>query len=331
MTVERPRRVVVVGYPAAELLDIACVTTALQLANWLHGKPVYQVCLASPGGRPIHTSSGITVSPQATLERVTGPLDTLIVSGGIGYVDALDDRRLVGHVRRLAHESRRVASVCTGSGVLAAAGLLDGRAAATHWDHAEFLARRFPRVRFHGDRIYVADGCVLTSAGVTAALDLTLSLIEDDVGAELAHQVSRQLVTLLRRPGDHPQLSLLNAQPAPARSVVAGAVEHVIGHLAGDLSTGALATRAGVSVRHLTRLFQAELGVTPSRFVRHTRAEAAARLLASTDLTMDAIAVRCGFGTTEALRTSFKARYAVSPSHYRLAQSAAPLLVEAAG
>jgi transcriptional regulator GlxA family with amidase domain len=171
----------------------------------------------------------------------------------------------------------------------------------------------------------------VTSAGVTAALDLTLALIEDDVDAELAHLVSRQLVTLLRRPGDHPQLSLLNALPARAHSVVAGTVEHVIGRLAGDLSTGALAARAGVSVRHLTRLFQSELGVTPSRFVRTTRAEAAARLLAGTDLTMDTIAVRCGFGTTEALRTAFKARYAVSPSHYRLAQSAAPLLVEVAG
>ncbi len=197
-----PRRVLVVAYHAAELLDISCITSAFTVANFLSGKELYRVSLASPGGRRIHTASGLVLEAQERLERATGPLDTLVVSGGIGYVQAMGDRRLVAHVRRLAGESRRVAAVCTGSGILAAAGLLDGRRAATHWDHAELLSARFPAVTFDGDPIFITDGAYCTSAGVTAALDLTLSFIETDAGADLARQVARQLVTYLQRPGD---------------------------------------------------------------------------------------------------------------------------------
>lgn len=310
-----------VGYHAAELLDIACVTSALELANYLHGEAVYRVSVASPGGAPIHTSSGLTLQAKESLERAAGPLDTLLVSGGIGYVDAMDDRRVVAHVRRLSRESRRVASVCTGAGILAAAGLLDGRRAATHWDHASFLAARFPDVQFDGDPIYVLDGPVATSAGVTAALDLTLSFIEDDIGADLARQVSRQLVTYLQRPGNQAQMSMFITPPAAHHSLVRDAIEHVSGHLADDLSAAVLAARAGVSERHLSRLFLAEVDLTPGRFVRRARTEAAANLLVTTDLTVDSIAQRCGFGAGEALRQAFQSTYGVSPSHYRRTQS----------
>ncbi len=316
-----PRRVLVVGYHAAELLDIACVTSALTLANFLHGQELYRVCLASPGGRRIHTGSGLVLEAQEALERATGPLDTLVVSGGIGYVDAMEDRRLVAHVRRLAGESRRVAAVCTGSGILAAAGLLDGRRAATHWDHAERLSGRFPRVTFDGDPIFITDGAFCTSAGVTAALDLTLSFIEADVGADLARRVARQLVTYLQRPGNQAQMSMYTAAPVAPDSLVQSTIDHVVGHLAEDLSSAVLAERAGVSERHLNRLFLREVALTPGRFVRRARTEAAAHLLTTTDLTMEAIAGRCGFGTPETLRQAFQRRYAVSPSHYRATQS----------
>jgi transcriptional regulator GlxA family with amidase domain len=317
----QPRRVLVVGYPAAELLDIACVVTGLQVANYLHGRAVYRVSLASPGRAPIHTGTGLTVNAQESLQRVTGPLDTLLVVGGIGYVDAMDNRLLVAHVRRLGAESRRVASVCTGAGVLAAAGLLDGRRAATHWDHTAYLAARFPAVHFDSDPIFVIDGQVCTSAGVTAALDLVLSFIEEDVGAELARDVARQLVTYLQRPGNQAQMSMFTAPPAAGHSLVADTVDHITAHLDGDLSTSALASRALVSERHLARLFQRELGVTPGRFVRRARTEAAAHLLTGTDLTVHAIAGRCGFGTVEALRQAFVGTYGVSPSHYRATQT----------
>jgi transcriptional regulator GlxA family with amidase domain len=318
---DEPRRVLVVGYHAAELLDIACVTSALTVANYLHGRALYQVSVASPSGRPIHTGSGLTLEAHETLERVTGPLDTLIVSGGIGYVDAMDDRFLVAHVRRLAGETRRVAAVCTGAGILAAAGLLDGRRAATHWDHAALLASRFPQVTFDGDPIFVTDGPVCTSAGVTAALDLTLSFIEADGGADLARGVARQLVTYLQRPGNQAQMSMFTAPPAARHSLVQATIDHVAGHLGDDLSTATLAARVGVSERHLTRLFLREVELTPGRFVRRARTEAAAQLLTTTDLTMEAVATRCGFGTPETLRQAFQGRYGVSPSHYRATQA----------
>ena len=320
---DEPRRILVVGYHAAELLDIACGVSTLQMANYLHGRALYRPQLVSPAGAPIHTATGLVVNAEGALERVRGPVDTLVVSGGIGYVEAMEDPRLVAHVRRLALVSRRVASVCTGAGVLAAAGLLDGRRAATHWDHATRLGDRFPRVHFDRVPIFVDDDGVCTSAGVTAALDLTLSFIEADAGAQLARDVSRQLVTYLQRPGNQAQMSMFTAPPAIRHSLVQDATAHVASHLGEDLSTSALAARAGVSERHLSRLFLRELGVTPGRFVRQARTEAAAHLLPGTDLTVEAIAGRCGFGTAEALRQAFVSAYGVAPSHYRATQSRA--------
>lgn len=311
----------VVGYPAAELLDIACVVTTLQLANHRHGHALYRPVLASPGAAPIRTGTGLVLEAEAALERVRGPLDTLVVSGGIGYVDAMADERLVAHVRRLGREARRVASVCTGAGVLAAAGLVDGRRVATHWDHAAYLRARFPGVEFDSDPIFIAEDGLCTSAGVTAALDLTLAFVEDDAGAELAREVSRQLVTYLQRPGNQAQMSMFTAPPAAGHSLVQDTVSHVAGHLAEDLSAGALARRAGVSERHLSRLFLREVGATPGRYVRRARTEAAAHLLTGTDLTVEAVASRCGFGTVETLRQAFVSRYGVSPSHFRATQS----------
>ncbi|MFI6085621.1 GlxA family transcriptional regulator [Streptomyces sp. NPDC051217] len=164
--------------------------------------------MASPGGNPITCGSGLTLQSQQPLERLTGPLDTLIVSGGLGHERAAADSRLVGHVRRLAKESRRVASVCTGASILAATGLLDGRRATTHWRYASQLAAQHPAITVDFSPIYIRDGDVYTAAGITSALDLTLAFIEDDHGAELTRQVARDLVTYLQRPGNQAQMSL---------------------------------------------------------------------------------------------------------------------------
>ncbi|KRC64319.1 AraC family transcriptional regulator [Aeromicrobium sp. Root236] len=324
---DEPRRVVVVGYPAAELLDIACIVSALQLANYLNGHAVYRVELASPGCLPIHTGTGLTINADVGLERVRGPLDTLMISGGIGYVDAMADDRLVAHVRRLGREARRVASVCTGAGILAEAGLLTGRRAATHWDHVDYLGERFPDVVFDRDPIYIADGDVCTSAGVTAALDLTLSFIESDTGPDLARDVSRQLVTYLQRPGNQAQMSMFTSAPAARSSLVQDAVAYVTTHLDEDLSAATLAARFPVSERHLARLFIKELGTSPGRFVRKARTEAAAHLLTGSDLSVQTVATRCGFGTVESLRQAFWATYGVSPTHYRMTQSSSVRVV----
>lgn len=316
------RRVVVVGYPGAELLDIACVTSALQFAGHLRRRAIYRVEVASPGGDPIRTNTGLTLQADVALEAVRGPIDTIIVSGGLGYVEAMADDRLVGHVRRLARESRRVASVCTGSGILAAAGLLDGRRAATHWFHADYLNERFPAVTFDSTPIFLTDDGICTSAGVTAALDQTLSFIEEDAGPDVARETARHLVTYLQRPGNQAQMSMFTASPPAESSIVRDTVEFVESHLGDDLSAMALASRAGVSERHLGRLFLDDVGTSPGRFVRGCRVEAAAHLLTSTRLTVDAVATRCGLGTVETLRQAFHARYGVSPSHYRATQSA---------
>ncbi|MET7460132.1 helix-turn-helix domain-containing protein [Nonomuraea sp. NPDC005501] len=316
------RRVVVVGYEAAELLDIACVTTPLIVANVAAPPPPYQVELVTPGGRPVTCGTGLTIHAQGALERVTGPLDTLLVTGGVGHEGAAADRGIVAHVRRLARECRRVASVCTGAGVLAATGVLDGRRATTHWQWARAFAVRYPAVSFDPDPIFVRDGRVATAAGVTSALDLTLAFIEEDHGGEVARVVARELVTYLQRPGNQAQMSMFTAAPPPGDGVVRRVVEHITSDPGGDLATAALARRAGVSERHLSRLFLRQLGVTPGRFVRRARTEAAAQLLTTTRLPMAAVAARCGFGNAETLRQAFLDHYGVPPSHYRSTQSA---------
>ncbi|MFE9534930.1 GlxA family transcriptional regulator [Streptomyces sp. NPDC006691] len=315
------RRMVLVGYDGAELLDIACVTTSLTLANRLGAHPAYEVGVATPGNRAIACDSGLTLEGRQSLERLKGPLDTLIVSGGLGHEAAADNPRIVGHVRRLARESRRVASVCTGATVLAAAGLLNGKRATTHWWYAEQLAAAHPDVTVDPAPIYIRDGRVSTAAGVTSALDLTLAFIEEDHGAELARAVARGLVTYLQRPGNQAQMSMFTATPAPTNSLVGRAVNHIAGHLAGDLTATTLAVQAGVSERHLTRLFVEHLGRTPGRYVRDARTEAAAHLLTSTSLSVASVAAQCGFKTAETLRQAFVSRYGTPPSRYRATQS----------
>ncbi|AXK37607.1 helix-turn-helix domain-containing protein [Streptomyces armeniacus] len=318
------RRVVVVGFEGAELLDIACVTSSFDGANLSGADPAYAVTLATPGGSDVACGSGLTLRAGGALERVCGPLDTLVVSGGFGHERAAADPRVTGHVRRLARESRRVASVCTGATVLAAAGLLDGRRATTHWGWAGQLAADYPKVTVDPDPIYVRDGDVSTAAGVTSALDLTLAFVEEDHGTALARRVARGLVTYLQRPGNQAQMSMFTRAPAPGDGLVRRAVDLVTGGLAGELTVAGLAAAVGVSERHLTRLFLDELGQTPGRFIRQARTEAAAHLLASTRLPVAGVAARCGFGSAETLRQAFVARYGVPPSRYRATAQRAP-------
>ena len=313
------RDFVIVGYGNAALLDIACVTETLEFANLVGASPRYAIRLATLGGRPIVCSGGLTLTPHAPLEHVIGEVDTLLVTGGHGHRVAADDERLVGHVRRAAGSARRVASVCTGASVLAAAGLLDGRRATTHWAYARELARHRPQVEVDPGPLYIRDGHVSTSAGVTAALDLTLAFVEEDHGPELARYVARALVTYLQRPGNQAQVSMFVAEPPPEHALVRRATAHVGANLAADLSAPELARVLGVSARHLSRLFEAQLGTTPTRHIRAARTEAAARLLVGTRLPLTAIARRCGLRTTETLRQAFADRYACSPSAYRRA------------
>lgn len=314
------RRVLIVGFDQAELLDIACVTSTLDHANLLSATPPYEVSMATPGGGAITCSSGLVLAAHVPLERTLGPFDTLVVSGGPGAEAAANSCLVVGHVRRLAAESRRVASVCTGACVLAATGLLDGRRATTHWDMATRLEDRYPQVTVDPKPIYINDGNVYTSAGITSALDLTLALVAEDHGTVLARKLARRLVTYLQRPGNQAQMSMFVA-PAPRHELVRQVVDRVAGRLDGDLTTARLAMEAGVSERHLTRLFATHLGLTPGRYVRLARTEAAAHLLTSTRLPLHAVAKRCGFGSAETLRQAFVSRFGISPSRYKATQT----------
>ena len=260
--------------------------------------------VVTPAGRPIRCDSGLSLNAAGALQDTTGRLDTLVVSGGHGHDDAAANPVLVAHVRRLAAVARRVASVCTGTSVLAAAGLLDGRRATTHWGFARAIARRYPAVGIDPDPIYIRDGNVATSAGVTSALDLTLAFVQEDHGPELARRVARGLVTYLHRPGDQAQMSMFVASDPPEHALLREVVHDV-------------------SERQLNRLFVDHVGLPPGRFVRHSRVETAARLLRSTALPVGAIARQCGFGTAEALRQAFLDRFGVPPSQYRATPTAA--------
>ncbi len=320
------RATAVLAYDGAELLDIACITTPLSLANLIGRLPdPYRVQVLSLHGSPIRCQTGLTLQADGTLEHVLGPVDTLFVAGGLGHHRAAEVEPLLRHVRRLAATSRRVASVCTGASVLAAAGLLDGRRATTHWNFAADLARRYPQVEVDPNPIYIRDGSIATAAGVTSALDLTLSFIEEDHGVPLARQVARNLVTYLQRPGSQAQMSLFTGVSGEGNDVVQAAIGFITTHWDEDLSTAAVADHVGVSPRHLTRLFNTHLGQPPARFVRQTRNDAAARLLESSALPVSEVARRCGFASAEALRQSFASQYAISPTQYRARFTSASL------
>ncbi|GAA4419366.1 DJ-1/PfpI family protein [Georgenia halophila] len=310
------REVLVIGYDAAELVDIASVTSSLELANRLGARPRYHVELATLDGRDIVCDSGLRLGAQCAIHQVSA-VDTVIVTGGLGHEAAGRSLELLRQVRRLAGPARRVAAVCTGATVLAAAGLLDGRRATTHWFYAAELAAHFPRVCVDSAPVYIRDGKLATSGGVTASLDLTLAFIEEDHGAELARWVAMGMVTYLQRPGNQAQMSIFTEAPRTDHALVKRVLDHVVAHPDGDLRTSALAELVGVSPRQLNRLFHEHLHGPPASAVRRIRLELAAKLASSTDLSMSQIARRCGFGSAESMRQAFVARYGVSPRTLR--------------
>lgn len=314
------RMVAVVGFEGAELLDIACVTSAFAITSQVESIAVdthYKVFLLTLGGRPIRCQSGLVVQADAALDKYTYPIDTLVVSGGVGHDRAAADQRLVAHVRRLAHQSRRVASVCTGAMVLAATGLLDGHRVTTHWTFAHKLATRHPQLTVDARPVFIHEGNVWTSAGITCGLDMTLALIENDHGASVAREVARAMVAYLQRPGNQSQISMFVAAPSPSHNTVRRVVDYITEHLADDLTQEALAQVAGVSPRHLLRLFQDDLGQPPGDYVRRARIEAATQLLVSTRLPLEAIARRCGYQSADTLGQTFTAHTGLAPSAYR--------------
>jgi transcriptional regulator GlxA family with amidase domain len=263
----------------------------------------------------VRASAGLGLVGDA-LPAPNEACDTLIVAGGWGVHEAVHDRELVDWVRARSAHARRTASVCTGAFLLAAAGLLNERRAVTHWTRCAELATRFPSVHVEPDPIFIRDGDVWTSAGVTAGIDLSLALVEDDLGRTLALDVARQLVVFLKRPGGQAQFSAaLSLQKSGERFGELHA--WIAENLAGDLSVGVLAARVGMSERSFVRHYRAQTGTTPARAIERMRLEAARRLLGDTALPVKRVAARCGFGTEETMRRGFLRSLGVSPQAYR--------------
>lgn len=279
-----------------------------------HCPDAYRITTAGVGGHPVRTSSGLRVTPDADLRDTAAP-HTLLVPGGPG--SRTGQPELLSWLRATAPAATRLVSVCTGAFLLAEAGLLDGRTVTTHWRQCATLARRYPALTVDPDPIYVRDGHIATSAGVTSGIDLALALVEEDVGRDVALAVARDLVVFLRRPGNQTQFSThLRAQTAhrrPLRDVQTWIAEHPDA----DLSVEALAQRASLSPRHFARAFAAETGATPGQFVDQTRLETARRLLEDTDEGVERIARHAGYGTAEAMRRAFHRTLGLSPAEYR--------------
>lgn len=314
-----PRRIEFVAFDDVQMLDLtgpmqvfASANDTLRLAG---AAPHYVLHVVAREGTRIRASSGLCLTTEA-LSRHNATLDTLIIAGGPGVDVAASDKVLVDWIRTRSRAARRVASVCTGAFLLAASGALDGRRATTHWSFCDDLARRFPAVHVERDPIFVRDGPVWTSAGVTAGIDLALALVEEDCGRDIALAVARYLVVFLKRPGGQAQFSAtLSLQVADDTF---GALHAWIReHLAQDLSLPILADKTAMSARTFSRRYREATGFTPAHAVERLRVEQAQRLLSESRMPVKRIAQRCGFGSEETLRRSFLRLVAITPQDYR--------------
>ncbi len=311
------RQVAIVVYPDVQSLDVTGPLEVFAEANALGADPPYATTVVAPTGGLLRTSSGLGIVADRGITDHHVPIDTLVVAGGRGTAGALGDTVLLDWVREAASRSRRVTSVCSGAFVLAAAGLLDGRRATTHWSVCDVMAALYPAVDVESDRIYVRDGHVWTSAGVTAGMDLALALVEHDHGSAMTLDVARHLVLFTQRSGGQSQFSAQLAARRVESEPLREVLTHIADHLDADLSVPSLADRAAMSPRTFARAFRAEVGTTPAAFVLVSRVEGARRLLESTGQSTAEIARACGFGTVETMHRAFRRTVHTTPGQYR--------------
>lgn len=312
------RKVALVGYPGAQSLDIVGPLEVFSMANRFGDPRSYEVILASAAGGTIVCNSGLHLGGSVALADLPGDLDTILVSGGSD--DALRraaDEQVLAWLSHRAQTTPRVGSVCSGALILAAAGVLDGRRATTHWRYCEEMRTVRPAVRLEPDAIFVADPPFYTSAGVTAGIDLCLSLVEADQGPQVALAIARNLVLFMRRPGGQTQYSAgLNVQAA-ATPRLRQLIADVTADPSGDLCVPRMAERAGMSERTFSRVFQKETGVGPASFVEMARVDRAKALLETSDWPLARVAERAGFGSVEGLHRAFNKRVGATPGEYR--------------
>jgi transcriptional regulator GlxA family with amidase domain len=308
--------VVFVAFSDVQALDITGPSEVFSLAGRLGGGG-YELELLAAASGALACSSGIQLVAERPLQASRGRIDTLVVAGGLGVREAEQDERLIRWLGSAARRSRRVASVCTGAFLLARAGLLEGRRATTHWAACGALQRRYPDVQVETEPIFVRDGNVYTSAGVTAGIDLALALVEEDLGSRAALEIARGLVLFVRRPGGQTQFSTSLAGQTAGRDSLRELQGWIADHLEDNLSVPALAERAFMSERNFARVFRREVGISPASYVESLRVERAKLLLESTPLSVQEVGSRCGFGTVETLRRSFARGVGASPAEYR--------------
>ncbi|MFE6712101.1 GlxA family transcriptional regulator [Streptomyces sp. NPDC057695] len=312
------RPVLVVLFDGVQSLDVTGPYEVFAGAARAAGDPeAYPIRTASLDGGPVRAHSGLRLLPDTTLAEAVagGAPHTLVVPGGEGT--RRPDPALIDWLRGHAPDAGRLVSVCTGALLLAEAGLLDGHRATTHWVACDHLARCYPEVEVDPDPIFVRDGRLATSAGVTAGIDLALALVEEDLGRDVALTVARHLVVFLRRPGNQAQFSVQLAAQTARREPLRDLQQWITEHPADDLSVEALAARARLSPRHFARAFHAETGTTPGRYVDRVRLEHARRLLEETSRGVEEVARASGYGTPEAMRRAFTRSLGTAPADYR--------------
>ncbi|MCS7479209.1 GlxA family transcriptional regulator [Umezawaea endophytica] len=315
----RPHLIAVLALDGVIAFDLGTPTQIFQAARDQQEQRLYEVRVCTPGGQPVRSAAGFTLTPEHGLELVA-EADTVLVAG-VHYgtrvmVDGTLDEPVRAALLEAARRGTRVMSVCTGAFVLAATGLLDGRRATTHWAHADTFRRLFPNVDLDPDVLFVDDGEVLTSAGVGAGVDLCLQVVRDDHGSGVANMAARRCVVPPWRPGGQSQY-IVRPIPEATDNSTAAARAWVLGHLDEPLDLRALAGHARMSVRTFTRRFREETGVSPGKWITQQRVERARHLLETSDLSIDQVARHSGFGTGAALRAQMSASLGVAPSVYR--------------
>ncbi|MBP0018679.1 MAG: GlxA family transcriptional regulator [Cyanobacteria bacterium SBLK] len=304
--------------PNAQSLDISGpLDVFIEASRQSNAEVHYDVRLISINGSRFIKVGGMTIAADGSIVCPDFAIDTLLVAGTPDYRQAFKMQQFQAWLRRRIPEVRRYGAVCTGAFFLGAAGLLDDRQVTTHWQHAAELAKRCPKAEVLPDSIYVKDGNLYTSAGVTAGIDLALKLIEDDCGRDLAFKIARRLVVFLRRPGGQSQFSAHLAAQIATESRIQAIQHWILDNVAADLSLASLASRATMSVRNFSRIFQRETGGTPAEFVELARVDAARRLLEESDIPLQLVATRCGFSSADIMRRAFIRRIAIGPHDYR--------------
>ena len=311
-------KILMFAFPNVQLLDVAGPLDVFAEAGRQVGNgAAYSLQLVAIEAGPLRASNGVHLLPDATLDSVGGDVDTLLIAGNPFMADYERNPIVSDWVRRMSKSARRTGSVCSGAFVLAHAGLLNGKRATTHWNSVARLASQFPAIEVEPDAIYVKDGSIYTSAGVTAAMDLALALVEEDFGRGIALKVARELVMFLKRPGGQSQFSAPLAAQITERSAIRDVQDWVLENLAKTLSVEQLADCAGMSLRNFARSFKRETQFTPAEFVERARLDTARRMMEETQQPMKWIASVAGFGDANTLRRAFLRQLGVTPADYR--------------